>query len=205
MNRREAGGRTHSFRVRGAVPAVLLRVLLVAVTAAGAMALMPVPMWRGVAIAAAAVGAIAPRSIGGWIGGACVGLGMLLAEPLAAQTAVAVLVVHAIHVLASLAFTVPALSWISLRALAPTLARFVSIQLVAQAVALGVAMLAAPQTGAGWAWAALAGASVLIVAVGAGLYALRRADAHADAADAGAAGVHSARSGRSGADVGGPA
>ncbi|GAA5204376.1 hypothetical protein [Microbacterium jejuense] len=194
--------RTHTFRVRGGVPALLVRVLLVAVTAAGAMALVPVPLWRGVAITVAVIGAIVPRSLGGWIGGACIGLGMLLADPLPAQTAIAVLVVHAVHVLASLALTVPARSWIALRALAPTLGRFVAIQLVAQAVAFGVARLAAPEEGAGLAWAALAGAGLLIVAVSIGLYALHRADAGADAE---APNAHSARSGRSGADVGGPA
>ncbi|MBD3940799.1 hypothetical protein IF188_03670 [Microbacterium sp. NEAU-LLC] len=190
--------RTHTFRVRAGLPAAVLRVLLVAVTAAGAFALVPVPMWRGLAIVAAVVGALLPRSLGGWIGGACVGLGMLLAEPQPAQTAVGVLVVHAIHVLASLSWTVPARSWISVRALVPTLRRFVVIQLVAQSLAFGVAMLTTPEDGAGMAWAALAGAVVLAVAVGFGLYALRRADSSADA-------VHSPRAGGSGADVGGPA
>lgn len=173
------GRRSHSFRVRGGVPAVLVRVLLVAVTAAGAMSLVPVPLWGGVAITAAVVGAVVPRSLAGWIGGACVGLGMLLADPHPAQTAIAVLVVHAIHTLASLSWTVPAQSWISLRALAPTFGRFAAIQLVAQPVAFGVALLTSPVEGAGTAWAALAGAAVLIIVVGVGLYALRRADGDA--------------------------
>lgn len=190
--------RTHAFRVRGGLPAVLLRGLLVAVTAAGAMTLVPVPLWRGLAIAAAVIGAVMPRSLGGWIGGACVGLGMLFADPQPAHTAIGMLVVHAIHVLASLAWTVPALSWISARALVPTLRRFVAIQLVAQPLAFGVAMLAPPAEGAGIAWAALAGAGVLIVAAAFGLHWLRRADA-------GLPVVHSAQEARSGADVGGPA
>jgi len=189
--------RPHTFRVRGGVPAVLLRVLLVAVTVAGAMSLVPVPLWRGVAIAAAMIGAVVPRSLAGWIGGAVVGLGMLFADPEPARTAIAVLVVQAIHVLASLTWTVPALSWISVRALLPTLRRFVAIQLVAQLLAFGIALLTTPEEGAGIAWAALAGAAVLVVSVGFGLHALRRADA--------APGVHSSPAGRSGADVGGPA
>jgi len=190
--------RSHVFRVRGGVPAVLLRVLLVAVTAAGVMSLVPVPLWRGVAIVAAVIGAVVPRSLAGWLGGGVVGLGMLFADPRPVQTAIAVLVVHAIHVLASLTWTVPALSWISVRALLPTVRRFVSIQLVAQALAFGIAMLVSPVTGAGIAWAALAGAVVLVVAVGFGLHGLHRADSAA-------AVVHSAPTGRSGADVGGPA
>lgn len=190
--------RSHSFRVRGGVPAVLLRVLLVAVTAAGAFSLVPVPLWRGAAIVAAVIGAIVPRALAGWIGGAVVGLGMLFADAHPAQTAIAVLVVHAIHVLASLTWTVPASSWISVRALLPTVRRFVAIQLVAQALAFGIAMATTPEQGAGMAWAALAGAAVLIVAVGFGLHALRRADSEAAA-------VHRAPTGRSGADVGGPA
>jgi len=190
--------RAHAFRVRGGVPAVILRVLLVAVTVAGAMSLVPVPLWRGVAMAAAVIGAVVPRSLAGWIGGAVVGLGMLFANPQPQQTAVAVLVVHAIHVLASLTWTVPALSWTSVRALLPTLRRFVVIQLVAQTLAFGIAMISTPDQGAGIAWAAVVGAAVLVAAVGAGLYALRRADSVA-------AVVHSAPPGRSGADVGGPA
>lgn len=193
-----ADPRSHTFRVRGGVPAVLLRVLLVAVTAAGAMALVPVPLWRGVAITAAVIGAVVPRSLAGWIGGAAVGLGMLFADPAPAQTAIAVLVVHGIHVLASLTWTVPARSWISMRALLPSARRFAAIQVVAQALAFGIAMLTTPEEGAGIAWAALAGAAVLVVSVGFGLLALRRADAGAPA-------VHSAPPGRSGADVGGPA
>lgn len=190
--------RSHSFRVRGGVPAVLLRVLLVAVTAAGAMTVVPVPLWRGVAIAAAVIGAVVPPSLAGWIGGAVVGLGMLFADPAPAHTAIAVLVVHAIHVLASLTWTVPAWSWISVRALWPTGRRFIAIQVVAQALAFGIAALTTREEGAGITWAALAGAAVLAVAVGAGLYALRRADAEAPA-------LPSASAGRSGADVGGPA
>jgi len=190
--------RSHAFRVRAGIPAVLLRVLLVAVTTAGALTLVPVPLWRGVAIAAAVIGAVVPRSLAGWIGGACVGLGMLFADPQPAQTAIGVLVVHAIHVLASLSWTVPAMSWISVRALVPTLRRFVAIQLVAQPVAFGVSALTSPAEGQGVAWAALAGAAVLVVAAGFGLHALRRADADPAA-------VHSAPGARSGADVGGPA
>lgn len=190
--------RPHTFRVPWGVPAVLLRVLLVAVTAPGAMLLVPVPLWRGVAITAAVVGAVVPRSLAAWIGGACVGLGMLFADPQPAQTAIAVLVVHAIHVLASLAWTVPAGSWISLRALLPTLRRFVVIQLVAQSLAFGIAMLTSPAQARGMAWAAVAAAAVLVIGAGVGLFALRRVDADVAA-------VHSARGGRSGADVGGPA
>ncbi|MFD4960993.1 hypothetical protein [Microbacterium sp. NPDC058389] len=186
--------RSHAFRVRAGVPAVLLRVLLVAVTVAGAWSLVPVPLWRGVAVVAAVIGAVVPRSLGGWIGGACVGLGMVFADPQPAQTAIAVLVVHAIHVLASLTWTVPALSWISVRALAPTLRRFIAVQLVAQALAFGIAVLTTPETGAGISWAALAGAAVLVVAVGFGLYALRRADSGASVAP-------SAQAGRSGTDA----
>ncbi|MGN6219328.1 MAG: hypothetical protein ACTHNQ_07485 [Microbacterium sp.] len=180
------------------MPAVLLRVLLVAVTAAGAMAVVPVPLWRGIAITAAVIGAVVPRSLAGWIGGAVVGLGMLFADPTPAHTAIAVLAVHAIHVLASLTWTVPAWSWISVRALWPTARRFIAIQVVAQALAFGIGALTTREEGAGIAWAALAGAVVLVVAVGSGLYALRRADAAAPA-------VPSASAGRSGADVGGPA
>jgi len=190
--------RGHTFRVRAGMPAVLLRVLLVAGTAAGAMVLVPVPLWRGVAIAAAVVGAIVPRSLAGWGGAACVGLGMLFADPDPAHTAIGVLVVHAIHVLASLSWIIPASSWISVRALVPTLRRFVAVQLIAQPLAFGVALLAAPETGTGIAWAALTGAALLVLAVAFGLHALRRADADAPA-------VHSAPPGRSGADVGGPA
>lgn len=179
MSGAAVSGRSHSFRVRGGVPAVLVRLLLVTVTAVGAMALVPVPLWSGVAIAAAVIGAVVPRSLAGWIGGACVGLGMLFADPHAAHTAIAVLVVHAIHLLASLSWTVPALSWISLRALVPTFGRFAVIQLVAQPLAFGVAMLTSPVEGAGIAWAALAGAAVLIVVVGVGLHALRRSDTDA--------------------------
>ena len=186
--------RPHVFRVRGGAPAVLLRVLLVAVTAAGAMSLVPVPLWRGVAITAAVVGAVVPRSLAGWVGGACVGLGMLFAEPHPALTALGVLIVHAIHVLASLSWTVPARSWISVRALVPGARRFAVIQLVAQPLAIGIAVLTAPEQGEGIAWAALAGAAVVVAAVGFGLHALRRADAEASAA-------HSAPAGASRADA----
>lgn len=189
--------RTHSLRVPAAVPGIVPRLLVVALVAVGVSVLMPFPLWQGIAIAMALTAVVLPVSMTAWGAAACLPFGVLLEDPSIARTALAVLLVHAIHVCAGLSLVVPVRSRLSLRALGPTLGRFVVIQLIAQPLALGVALVSGRMLPTGIGWIAPAAAAALVVGIALGLHGLRRADGAATAAG------YAASSG-SGANVRGP-
>ncbi|MCK2027636.1 hypothetical protein KZC56_15140 [Microbacterium sp. SSW1-47] len=166
--------RTRGCDVGAWVPGVTLRVLTVALVLLGVLVLHPTPFWRGVAVVAALVGAVLPRSLATWVGAACLPFGLLLSEPAPERTAVALVLVHAIHILAALSLTVPAAARLTLRSLRPTAVRFVVIQLVAQSIALGVWAVSPGQVERGAAWLAPAAASLLLVVVVVAWLVLRR-------------------------------
>ncbi|WP_431806300.1 hypothetical protein [Microbacterium paraoxydans] len=167
-------GRRRSFFVGAWVPGAAPRALVVALVLVGVLTLHPTPFWRGVAVVAALVGSVLPRSLGAWAGAACLPFGLLLSEPAPERTALAVLLVHAIHVLGSLSLTVPAVSRLTLASLWPTARRFLVVQLVAQPLSLGVWLLAPTGVERGAAWLAPAAAVVLLAAVVGAWLALRR-------------------------------
>lgn len=163
-----------SVRVPAAVPGIVLRLLVVVLVAAGAATAAPYPLWRYAALILAAVSVVVPRSMTAWLAAAVLPIGMLANEPSPGRTAAVLLLVHGIHVLASLSLTVPAHSRLAVRALLPTLMRFAVIQAVAQPIAFGAVGLAG---GTGWhaPWAAVAGAALLLAGAAVGVVALRRA------------------------------
>ncbi|UGS27151.1 hypothetical protein K8F61_02760 [Microbacterium resistens] len=177
--------RAHELRVPRGIPGIVPRLLVLLVTTAGVLALTPFIVWQVVAVAAASVSVVLPRSFAAWAGAACLPIGVLLTAPSPGRTALAVLLVHAIHVLAALSLTIPAGSRIAPGLLRPVLRRFVVIQAIAQPVAATAALL--PQAGAAdTAWLAPLGAALLLVVATATTQLMRRGSA--------------AR----GADVGGP-
>lgn len=166
-----------SFRVRGAVLGIIVRLLIVAIVWGGAVVLVPFPLWQGVAVFAATLAVVLPRSLAAWVGAACLVFGVLLTEPDPGRTALAVLLVPAIHVLASLSLVIPISSRVALVVLGPSVARYLIIQLLAQPVVFGVWLLAPSNVTHGAVWIAPAAAVALVLGVLLTLRAVRRADA----------------------------
>lgn len=188
--------RAHSLRVPAAVPGILPRLLVVAFVVVGVLVLMPFPLWQGIAIVASLAAVVLPVSMAAWGAAACLPFGVVLTEPSIAHTALAVLLVHAIHVSAGLSLVVPVRSRLSLRALGPTARRFIVIQLIAQPLALGVALLSGRGLPTGIGWVAPVAATLLVIGIAFALRGLRRTDADA----VGTRGLHSG----GGANVRGP-
>jgi hypothetical protein len=166
-----------SFRVRAAVPGVAVRLMVVVLVWGGAVVLVPFPLWQGVAVIAALLAVVLPRSLAAWVGAACLAFGVLLTEPDPGRTALAVLLVPAIHVLASLSLVIPISSHVGLAVLGPSLARFLVIQLLAQPVVFGVWLLAPSNIDHGIVWLAPLAAVGLAFGVLLALRAVRRSDA----------------------------
>ena len=173
--------RTHRVRVRGAVPGVLVRMLVLALIVVGAVTLVPFPVWQVVAVAAGGVAAVFPRSLAAWAAAACLPFSLLLSAPSAGATAVTMLLVHAIHVVASWSLVVPVWSRTSLRAWGPSLGRFAVVQLIAQPVAYGAALLAEGSGISDLSWMAPLAAGALLLGILLALRAVRRADREAEA------------------------
>lgn len=195
-------GGLRSFRVRGTVPGVTVRLLIVAIVWGGAVVLVPFPLWQGVAVIAALTAVMVPRSLAAWIAAACLVFGVILSEPAPERTALAVLLVPAIHVLAALSLVIPMSSRLALTVLAPTLARFGVVQLLAQPVVFGIWLLLPMHVDRGAAWLAPPAAVVLLLGV---LLAIR-AGTQADAPQRSGRSIVAESSARDagGADVRGP-
>lgn len=168
--------RTHSFRARGNVWGVAPRLLLVALVAIGVVTLNPFALWQGIAVVAAVMAAVVPRTMTAWVAAACLPLGILVTEPSATRTALAVLLVHAIHVLGALSLVIPLTSRLAIGVLAPSLRRFLGVQLIAQPLVLGVSLLTREQTVGEIGWLAPVAAGVLLIGVAVALRALKRVD-----------------------------
>lgn len=171
--------RTHSFRVPADISGLAPRIALLIVAGWGMLVLVPTPMWQVTGMVVVLIGVVAPRSLAAWMGLAAVPIGLLSTDPTAGRTALAVLIVHAAHVLASLTLVVPARSHLSARALRASARRFVVIELIAQPLAFGATILTGTAPAAGVVWLAPAGAALLLGAVLLVLRVLRRQDADA--------------------------
>lgn len=165
-----------SFRVGAAVPGVALRLANVVVISIGAFLLNPYPLWQGVAVVAALAAVVFPRSLAAWMAAACLVFGIVLTDPAPQRTALAVLLVPAIHLLGSLSLVVPAAARLAPAVLLPSLTRFVVGQLVAQPVAFGVWLLVPGSVDRGESWLAPLAAVVLLAGVLLALRAARTAD-----------------------------
>lgn len=194
--------RIRSFRVPWAVRGIVLRILLVGVVACGAIALIPFPLWQGVAVIAALVSTVIPRSMTAWLAAACLVFGILLAPASPDRTALAVLLVPAVHLLGSLTLTIPSNSRVSPTVLLPSARRFAVVQLLAQSTVFAAGLLAPAPVERGAAWLAPAAAAVILTALTFALHAVKRADAMPDSALEN--GVRSAPESLRGADVRGP-
>lgn len=153
--------RTHTVRIGGSIPALVIRVLLVLVGGGAALLLNPYPLWQGIGIVAVVVGAVFPQTYIAWGSAASIALGILLAEPSPGRTAAALLGIHLVHVLGCLCATIPWRSRVAVRALRPTLRRFLLVEVIAQPIALLAAFLPALGTD-GYAWLAPAGAAIVV-------------------------------------------
>ncbi len=128
-------------RVPGAVPGITIRLLLLGVVSVGAVVLVPFPLWQGIAVVAALVAVVIPRTLTAWAAAACLPFGVILTEPSPGRTALALLLVHAIHVLAALSLVVPLRSRLALRVLRSTLLRFLVVQLLSQPLVFAMWLL----------------------------------------------------------------
>lgn len=191
-----------SFRVRGAIAGIVIRLALVAIVWFGVVALNPFPLWQGIALVAALTAVFVPRSLAAWVAAACLAFGVLLTDPAPERTALAVLLVHAVHVLAALALEIPPASRVAFAVLVPSAARFLVVQLIAQPLVLGVWLLAPADVDRGAAWLAPLAAVAVLLGVLLALRAARKAD---DTARTGSSeAVESSASAQRGADVRGP-
>ena len=163
-----------------AVSWIVMRVALIAVVAVGAFALNPLVGWQWVAVILAVTAAVLPQTFAAWGGAACIVIGMLVSEPDIGRAMLAVLLVHAIHVLTSLTLVIPAGSRVVLSALRPTVIRFVLVQAIAQPLTVVVMLgMGAIEGTASWAVVAGGGAvvaatAVLLLAAGRSASAARR-------------------------------
>lgn len=164
-------------RVPGAVPGITIRLLLLGVVSVGAVVLVPFPLWQGIAVVAALVAVVIPRTLTAWAAAACLPFGVILTEPSPGRTALALLLVHAIHVLAALSLVVPLRSRLALRVLGPTLLRFLVVQLLSQPLVFAMWLLTPGGVDRGTAWLAPVAAAALVVGVLLALRASKRADA----------------------------
>lgn len=146
-----------------AVSWIAVRIALIAVVSVGAFALNPLVGWQWVAVILAVVAAVFPQTFAAWGGIACIVIGMLVSEPDLGRAMLAVLVVHAIHVLTSLTLVIPRGSRVVLAALRPTAARVVLVQAIAQSLTV-VVMLGADGAGGSVPWAVVVGAVAVVAA-----------------------------------------
>ncbi|SJN19072.1 hypothetical protein FM104_02095 [Microbacterium esteraromaticum] len=123
------------------VPGVVLRLLAVAVAVIGGM-LVGAPLgWFAIISAAAVFGAIVPQLGGVWAAAGAFVVVLLLEPSHPLRTAVAIAVVHLLHVLAALSLVVPLRARVTLRALMPTAMRFVLVQVICQGAAFAISLL----------------------------------------------------------------
>lgn len=169
-------GRLHSFRTRGTVYGITPRLLVLAFAAAGAFLLIPFALWQGVAIVAATVALMFPRSMAAWGAAGCLAFGVMLSEPSPWRTALAMLLVHAMHVFGSLSLMIPLTSRLQAGVLLPSLVRMLMVQLLAQPLVFGVWLLVPPRGGQGVAWLAPLAAAMLLVGVVIALRTMKRVD-----------------------------
>ena len=133
--------------LRAAIPAFALRVALGVAAAAGAL-LVPVAGWQVAAVVLGALAALRPATRLSYLVVPIIAVGLFITGPDAGRTALALLLVHAIHALTSVTALLGADALISLRALRPLALRFAVIQLGAQAFA--AALLLMPAGGVAW-------------------------------------------------------
>lgn len=144
-----------------AVSWLALRVSLVVVVGAGAVALTPLVGWSVTAVLLGVLAVVLPQSFAAWGSVACFVIGMLIAGPDPGRAMIAVLAVHLIHILTTLILVVPVRARIVLRALRPTALRFLVVQAIAQPLTLLV-MLGSARGTVEAPWIVVAGAAALV-------------------------------------------
>ncbi|MFT4233757.1 MAG: hypothetical protein QM607_01930 [Microbacterium sp.] len=117
------------------IPVAVLRLLLAVIPTVAAAVLLPTDSWMALAILPV-IGAAFLHSRLSYAALAVIAIGVLISDPSAWRIAVAVLAVHAVHVLVTLCCAIPGHASISWRALRPTGIRFIVIQAIAQLVGL---------------------------------------------------------------------
>lgn len=151
----------HGLQTDRAIPGYALRALLFLTVVGATLALFPESWLRLVPVALALLAAVYPSSLSAWLALALMPLGMLLNDPDPLRTVVGVLAVHAIHILGTLTLAIPARARVQLRALRPTVMRFLRIQAMSQGAVL-VLLLLMTGGAVGFAWLAPVGAGTLL-------------------------------------------
>ncbi|MGF3055059.1 hypothetical protein [Microbacterium sp. YY-01] len=147
--------------VSAALPAVILRIVAVALTFVAVLIIPMFPVLRTTALIAVVVGVILPQTLLCWAPIVAVVIAVLAQPADAATTAIALVIVHAMHIVASVISVIPVFSRVQWQIFRATLRRFIGVQLVAQALSLGVFSLPWV-TGPGWWWLAPVGAAAAI-------------------------------------------
>ena len=139
-------GRLHAGRPRGSAPAVgpgmsaaTLHVMFLAVAAGLCLLVLERPVWLAVGLLLAAGGTLLPELVPKWWVLLMLGVGQLWREPSVTDVAFYLLLagLHLLHVIGSLAQQLPWHARMQRVAFAQYLRRFVLVQVVAQAVAVG--------------------------------------------------------------------
>lgn len=146
------------------LPWLALRLALLGVVAIGAAVLSPLIGWLIAALVLGVIGAALPQSFGAWGAVICFLIGMMIAGPDLGRTMLAVLIVHAIHILTTVNLVVPIGARIAVSVLRPTARRFLIVQVIAQPLTLLV-MLGTMTGAVEIPWAVVAGAVALLVLV----------------------------------------
>jgi hypothetical protein len=156
---------TTVIRAGRSVPALTPRLLVVAVTSAAAVTLVPEP-FTFVAVALALLGAVFPHTLGTWGAAVVIGLSALSHAPDAGDWHLyaMVAVVHLLHVLGAMTLIVEPVGDLQLRTFVRPLRRWLVLQVPAQLV-LALALLLQPLARTAAVSATIAGTAAIAAAV----------------------------------------
>lgn len=157
--------RSHSLHPGAAIPMIVVRVALLAVMVGGLFVLVAPPIWFWIGVAAAVAAVLDPRTCMAWGVIVIIALGLMLGATEAWRTALALVVVTAIHQLGTLTQLLPLTASVQVGAFVPIVRSFVLVQVVAQPLALVLLLGWTEQSPDGSAWAAPAAAALLLLAV----------------------------------------
>lgn len=157
--------RAHTLLPGRSVPSAVLRAFLLAIMLWSVVVLVSPAVWLWVGVAAAVIAVVVPRSCAAWVVVLCLAIGVMVDAPSPGRIAFALLAVTAIHQLAALTVILPILGAVQLGALAPTLARFMIVQAIAQPLAFLLLLGWSEPVRDGNAWAAALGAMLLMLGV----------------------------------------
>ncbi len=148
------------------MPTATLHFLFFAAGAGLCLLVLDSPLWLAIGLLLAIVGSLVPNRVPTWWLMLLLGLSQLGREPSVTDVAYYVLLagVHLLHVLGSLTRLLPWDGRVQVRAVAPSLRRFVFVQAAVQPAAVGALFVFGGGHGT-VAWLSIVAAAVLVVVV----------------------------------------